>query len=774
MIYLFTNRPDEFSDEVKDKIESSELTLAKPDDFTQWYDKVKLYDTYTQLDVESNVVEKIYFRELYVVQVGSQDKKSQWLFDIGNLDEEQEGVLLDYLNDQTVYKICHNAMFEYTLIKWAFGIRIKKLRDTYLMSDILSKGIKQEKGFHSLKGCLSRYMGIDMDKTQQTTYSTEPMTWDQIKYAATDVLLLCDLHEHLQKEIDYWGEENTVRLECAFLRSMGDGMTWNWYLNKEDWQVNIDNQEATVKEVTEQLHTLIKEQFYDESVNLGFIQRQDEYGFDWKGRKVKTDILKAVYPELPEDCTTISGYKNYLNLLKDGEVDGDPIYLELVLSKNYEELEMELIKNYDDELRGELNLFKKRGDVLINFNSPVQKLQFFQLIDPTLESSNQKALSKLSHPVVKMYKALGKAQKLLQSYGKGYLDAIDPDGMLRIPGVTQILETGRASMKLYQILPGDNTYRNPFHLKEDWVGCGADYASQELCVMATFAGDETMLQAIRDGKDLHSVGAAALFPKEWADAGEDPECFGKPKTKTGNAIRKNIKALNFGIPYGKSAVGLADDLNIPVGVSELIEENPGDVEKFLAQNEDDYSNYCSLVYEGKQNKTSQKTYLKDKHVKGLFLKEIVTADDLIRKYFETFPGVRDFLEGNGESAVQNCYIRMPDLFGRIRFFSPPIDNGEKAAIKRQGQNAPIQGSSANITKYAAVLIANYLDENDLNDDVKFLGFLHDELWYAAKRDFAEEWMEKQCELMELAAEKVLKNDLLKVEGDIFYDQKWHK
>jgi len=774
MIYLITDRLDQYSQETQDAIKlRDDIEISTGNAFSKWYNSVKTTDQFTQFDTETNVVNQLYFRELYVAQIGSQDGLIQWLFDIPQLSKENETALTNYLVDSTIYKICHYSMFEFTIIKWKYNIRIKKVRDTFLMAKILTTGIDTEADYLSLAGCLERFLGIHLDKLAQTSYTGEPLNLQQIDYAATDVLLLVKLHMAVQEEIDHWGLENVVRLECAVLRPLGDGMTWNWFLNIEEWQVNIDFQRQEVNELTTTLHQMIHKYLKSECSLLGFIQKEDEYHFNWSGKTIKNQILKLIYPNIPNSYTTIREYKEYLKLLQEGLHNEDPKYLEFLLNKDYETLQNELIKNYNKELK-ELQLFTAKDTVLINFNSTKQKLEFFRLIDPTLLSTNKKALSKIDHLIVEAYKKLSHAQKLLTSYGTNYIDAVNPDGMLRIPDITQILETGRTSMKLYQLLPGRDMYRTPFYLKDDWVGVGADYNSQELCVMATFADDKIMLQAIKDGKDLHSVGAAALFPEKWIAAGEDPNCFGKPKTEEGLDIRKKIKELNFGIPYGKSVVGLASDLNILIGISEIILAFPEESSKYIKDNLNEYLDYCKIYHENKNNASTEKSFLKEQHILNFFKPEIVTSDDLVRKYFETFPGIYTFLEGSGEFAQNNCYIATPDIFQRIRFFAPPADKSEVAAIRRAGQNFPIQSSSANITKYAAVLIDKYLDDHELNDTVRFLAFLHDELWYGARKHFAKEWREIQVSLMEEAASFVLGHDLLKVESQIYWDQKWHK
>ena len=119
-----------------------------------------------------------------------------------------------------------------------------------------------------------------------------------------------------------------------------------------------------------------------------------------------------------------------------------------------------------------------------------------------------------------------------------------------------------------------------------------------------------MLNALTNGYDLHSISASLIFPKEWVALGEDPNPKGKPKTKEGNMFRNRCKTTIFGLLYGKSAVGLAEDLDIPVGSTELIEKYQDEFEEYLIANKSDYNNFCKINFDSKSNKNTKKEYFK--------------------------------------------------------------------------------------------------------------------------------------------------------------------
>ena len=210
----------------------------------------------------------------------------------------------------------------------------------------------------------------------------------------------------------------------------------------------------------------------------------------------------------------------------------------------------------------------------------------------------------------------------------------------------------------------------------------ADYSQIELRVLAHMADTPTLRQAFADGLDIHAMTAS--------------EMFGVPIEGMDPAIRRRAKAINFGIVYGISAVGLAAQLGI--GRSE--------------------------------------------------------AGAYIKTYFERFPGIRDYMEATKAEARRQGYVKT--LFGRkvhypeINTKNPSLrGNFERAAI-----NAPIQGSAADIIRRAMIRMMPALDAAGLN--ARMLLQVHDELVFEAPEDEVDKTMEVAQSVMEKAPEPVLK------------------
>jgi DNA polymerase I len=210
----------------------------------------------------------------------------------------------------------------------------------------------------------------------------------------------------------------------------------------------------------------------------------------------------------------------------------------------------------------------------------------------------------------------------------------------------------------------------------------ADYSQIELRVLAHMADVAALRQAFADGLDIHAMTAS--------------EMFGVPIQGMDPNIRRRAKAINFGIVYGISSVGLAAQLGI----------------------------------------------------------ERSEAGAYIKTYFERFPGIRDYMEAMKETARRHGYVKT--LFGRKVHY--PEINTKNASLRgnyeRAAINAPIQGTSADIIRRAMIRMAPALAEAGLS--ARMLMQVHDELVFEAPEDEVEKTMELVQAVMEKAPEPALK------------------
>ena len=154
------------------------------------------------------------------------------------------------------------------------------------------------------------------------------------------------------------------------------------------------------------------------------------------------------------------------------------------------------------------------------------------------------------------------------------------------------------------------------------------------------------------------------------------------------------------------------------------------------------------------------------------------AKDLIETYFKAFPAIQDFLTGLEKKGLKYGYAKTFAPFYRKRYFPgwfPGFEqiesNNELAAsIGRAAKNTPIQGTSADMTKYAMYMIRREIIQNEL--PVKMVMTVHDQIDTICVKEYAEEWKVKMTEIMEKAALIIIQNGLLKAETEI--SEKWKK
>lgn len=338
--------------------------------------------------------------------------------------------------------------------------------------------------------------------------------------------------------------------------------------------------------------------------------------------------------------------------------------------------DVNLLHEAEHQMQEELNQIEKEilalAGIDFNINSPKQvgELLFEQLkLDPKAKKtkSGQYVTSeevmtalKSKHPIVSKILDYRELKKLLSTYVSPLPSYINPEtGKIHATYNQTVTATGRLSCSNpnLQNLPIRNErgkiIREAVIPNEGCAFLSADYSQIELRLMAHFSQDEHMLAAFRDGQDIHAATAAKIF-----------DC---PITEVSKDQRRKAKTANFGIIYGISAFGLAQQLD------------------------------CSRS----------------------------EAQQLINDYFAAFPKVTEFIERAKQSAREKGYVET--LFGRKRYL--PDINSHNSVVRsfaeRNAVNAPIQGTAADIIKIAMVNIHKHLTEKGLH--TQMIMQVHDEL-----------------------------------------------
>ena len=205
--------------------------------------------------------------------------------------------------------------------------------------------------------------------------------------------------------------------------------------------------------------------------------------------------------------------------------------------------------------------------------------------------------------------------------------------------------------------------RDIFVPKKGYVFVDADYSQIELRVLASMSGDEKLIESYHMATDIHAATAAKVFHV--------------PLDEVTPELRRNAKAVNFGVVYGISAFGLSEDLSI-----------------------------------------SRKEAL-----------------DYINNYFKIYEGVKKFLDKQVADAKEKGYVKT--MFGRIRPI-PEIKSSNfmtRSFGDRVAMNSPIQGSAADIMKIAMIKVDEALNKSGYDADIVLQ--IHDELLVEVREDEAD-------------------------------------
>lgn len=308
------------------------------------------------------------------------------------------------------------------------------------------------------------------------------------------------------------------------------------------------------------------------------------------------------------------------------------------------------------------------------------------------------------HPIIDYILDYRQLAKLQSTYVEGLQKMISKDQRIHTRFNQTLAQTGRLSSvdpNLQNIpvrLEEGKRIRKAFKpTHEASVIFSADYSQIELRVLAHITGDESMKQAFIHDHDVHTATAMKVFNVE-AD-------------EVDSLMRRQAKAVNFGIVYGISDYGLSQSL-------------------------------------------------------GITRKQ---AKQFIDDYLDSFPGVKEYMHNIKKEAKANGYVET--LLHRRRYL-PDISSRNfnmRSFAERTAMNTPIQGSAADIIKLAMVNYANAIQDSDFN--ATLLLQVHDELIFEIPKDEVDAFSEFVIDIMEHALELDVP---LKVEssyGATWYDAK---
>lgn len=377
----------------------------------------------------------------------------------------------------------------------------------------------------------------------------------------------------------------------------------------------------------------------------------------------------------------------------------------------------EELKEYGEKLMVRIEeleklIYQQAGEEF-NINSPKQLgvILFEKMGIPggkktkTGYSTAADILEKLApeQPIVNDILEYRQLTKLKSTYADGLGNVIEDDGRIHSTFNQTITATGRISstkpnlqnipvrMELGRLI------RKVFVPEEGFVFVDADYSQIELRVLAHMSGDEKLIQAYKEAQDIHRLTASQVFHV--------------PFDEVTPLLRRNAKAVNFGIVYGISSFGLSQDLSIT-------------------------------------------------------RKE---AAEYIEKYFETYPKIKGFLDGMVLEGREKGYVTT--MFGRRRPI-PELKSSnfmQRSFGERVAMNSPIQGTAADIIKIAMNRVYGRMAQEGLES--RLVLQVHDELLIETKKEELAAVSRILEEEMKGAARLAVELEVDMHEGENWYEAK---
>ena len=426
---------------------------------------------------------------------------------------------------------------------------------------------------------------------------------------------------------------------------------------------------------------------YNVKDDIAYLARTKGYDIEFyenvygKNSKIAIPDTEILAKTLIEKAMFIyDSYNMYMNELKDEnelmlfhniemplvEVLTDMEFTGINVDRNYlektgKELE-EKIKKLEEEIYSlagcEFNVSSPKQLGVVLFET--LQIPYPKKIKDNNYSTSKEILDKLTdYEIVNKILEYRMLTKLHSNYVVGLINEIADDNKIHTIFTQTLTRTGRLSSisPNLQNIPirteEGKLIRKAFLPEKDSVLLSSDYSQIELRMFASFANAENLIEAFKEGKDIHAQTASDIFKV--------------PIDQVDKNMRRNAKAVNFGILYGISGFGLAEDLGI----------------------------------------------------------DFKSANKFIDSYLDTYPGIRKYREDVIKDAEAKGYVKT--IMNRKRVIDEL--NNKNYMIREQGKrialNTPIQGSSADILKKAMIEI--FKEFKDKNLKSKMLIQVHDEL-----------------------------------------------
>jgi len=479
-----------------EKTKISYITNEKA--FKETLDRILNLEEGTPIGLDTETTGLDWFSDqLTLIQVGNSDWVN--IYDVRELPMKAIRYLLELLSTKEV--ICHNAKFDLHYIYEKTGILLTRVYDTQLGEVLLNAGILVS--YPHLVDLVKKYFGAELKKEIRNSFIGNPtvvITPEILEYSANDVVYLPDIRRMQLEELGKRKEMDVVRLEMELLPHVMIMEHTGIILDTEKWKKLTIQAESNVV-------------FYDSMIksNIG-----DCFTSIVQKKKFETALDALEYFKI--------SYKKTLGSKKElKELVGEEVIVQTLLDN-------------------------------FNVNSNLQMARIMRLMGINVENTSAKYLKRdfKNNDFTNLLTTYREWEKLATSFGDNFVELINKITK-RIHTTLDQLGTATGRFASYkpnmQNIKADTDYRECFKAGPGMKLISADYSQIELRMAAEVTCEDVMLNAFREGKDLHTLTASAVYEIPFESVEEE--------------TRKKGKSINFATIYGTSAKGLAYNFAIP-------------------------------------------------------------------------------------------------------------------------------------------------------------------------------------------------------------------
>jgi DNA polymerase I-like protein with 3'-5' exonuclease and polymerase domains len=455
--------------------------------------------------------------------------------------------LKELLENPTVRIVIHNAKFEHRWLQKKCNIFCKAVFDTFLAAQLIDYNSDNDpKRRHNLAAVGRRYLGVDLDKTEQTSdWGMRPLSLEQQEYAHYDVIYAPELRKVLLELLITKGLLRVAKLEFDAVGVVAKIENRGAKVNREKYEEEIKTLELLNQKAKKALQGKVRQD--------GGVVQASLFGLP---EKDSADVMLTSSSQMKEALNKLD-----IPIFSKKEIEQFELY-----SKEEKFINSLSI---NDKLRVMKERYPKfNHDLYRNYKKAHKEGR------KVIQGTGAKALlaiDKSEYDVLGNLKEFRGTDKMLSSFGEGFLKHLvhHGNGHYRVyASLKQIgAPTGRFSCfnpNLQQTPAGELLvagekhtvrFRECFDFPEGYTGVNADYSQIELRIAANFANDKNMIFTFESGRDLHADTASRVFGVEYELCAQDGHKYYK-------TYRKYSKSINFGILYGMGADALALQINV--------------------------------------------------------------------------------------------------------------------------------------------------------------------------------------------------------------------